>query len=121
MPVLSVCDRESTVQVNVVAVTLLDVAARELAIKVHHPMPHSSTDRAKKLAQQRSAMPASPSKTGSVDPVADSAASPHQRSIEDFWSVHSKVCSPDDTRFQSTRMHDLMLDLYAVCCSITTQ
>ena len=99
MPLLSVCSSDLTVEVDFMAVTLLDIAARELAIKVHHPMPHSSTDRAKKLAQQRSATPASPSKIVGVDPIVDSAASPHQRSIEDFWSVHSKVCSPDDTRF----------------------
>jgi hypothetical protein len=83
-----------------VVVALL--VARELAIKVHHPMTHSSTERAKKLAQQGSATLASPSKTKSVDAAVDAATSPHQRSIEDFWSVHSKVCSPDDTRVQST-------------------
>ena len=66
---------------------LLDSTARELAINLHHPMPQTSTERARKLAQKT---PASASKVGGGDDT--KLASPHHRSIEDFWSVHSKVC-----------------------------
>ena len=73
-----------------ILIALLDYAARELAIKVHHPTLHSSTERARKLAQQGKKTPVDASNAGSDDgnnPV----ASPHQRSLEDFWSVHGKV------------------------------
>jgi hypothetical protein len=58
-------------------------SARELAIKLHHPMPVDSTARAQKMAADLKA------RGGPVPLIAPD--SPHQRPIEDVWSIHSKV------------------------------
>jgi hypothetical protein len=65
----------------------LHCTARELAIKLHHPLPADSHQRARKLSKGKKQAPAAAAAEGT-----DPAASPHQRSIEDFWTVHSKVC-----------------------------
>ena len=103
-----------------ILIALLDYAARELAIKVHHPTPHSSTERARKLAQQGKKTPVDASNAGSDDgnnPV----ASPHQRSLEDFWSVHGKVHARSIDGIHTALHMSLTVSCRVVCCSIITR